>query len=188
MAEAFSNKVVRSAGIVTSYSGSTVAAGSTAITVTALTGIGVSFLVDNQHFVAGTRVHSTLPVSGGVGTVFTDKNSTNTASASSQIVKFLGPTTAYTSPAATKSIIIGGTFANNTNNSVNLTVEVYDTTVGVTSTGSAAIASKIPVPSGSSFVISDTGKTLLEAGDELKVYCDTTDAVDVSLSILTGVN
>ena len=188
MAEAFSNKVVRAAGIVTSYSGSTVAAGSTAITVTALTGIGVSFLVDNQHFVAGTRVHSTLPVSGGVGTVFTDKNSTNTASASSQIVKFLGPTTAYTSPAATKSIIIGGTFANNTNNSVNLTVEVYDTTVGVTSRGSVAIESKIPVPSGSSFVISDTGKTLLEAGDELKVYCDTTDAVDVSLSILTGVN
>ena len=188
MAEAFSNKVVRAAGIVTSYSGSTVAAGSTAITVTALTGIGVSFLVDNQHFIAGTKVVQTLQVSGGVGTVFTDKNSTNTASASSQIVKFLGPTTAYTSPAATKSIIIGGTFANNTNNSVNLTVEVYDTTVGVTSTGSVAIASKIPVPSGSSFVISDTGKTLLEAGDELKVYCDTTDAVDVSLSILTGVN
>ena len=188
MAEAFSNKVVRAAGIVTSYSGSTIGAGGTTITVTAITGIGVSFLVDNQNFVAVTRVHSTLPVSGGVGTVFTDKNSTNTASASSQIVKFLGPTTAYTSPAATKSIIIGGTFANNTNNSVNLTVEVYDTTVGVTSTGSVAIASKIPVPSGSSFVISDTGKTLLEAGDELKVYCDTTDAVDVSLSILTGVN
>ena len=188
MAEAFSNKVVRAAGIVTSYSGSTIGAGGTTITVTAITGIGVSFLVDNQNFVAGTRVHSTLPVSGGVGTVFTDKNCTNTASATSQTVKFLGPTTAYTSPSATKSIIIGGTFANNTNNSVNLSVEIYDTSVGVTSTGSAAIASKIPIPAGSSFVISDTGKTLLEAGDELKVYCDTTDAVDVSLSILTGVN
>jgi hypothetical protein len=123
MAEAFSNKVARAAGIVTSYSGSTIGAGSTSITVTALTGIGVSFLVDNQNFIAGTRVHSTLPVSGGVGTVFT-----------------------------------------------------------------AAIASKIPIPAGSSFVISDTGKTLLESGDELKVYCDTTNAVDVSLSILTGVN
>ena len=188
MAEAFSNTVARAAGIVTSYSGSTVAAGSTSITVTALTGIGVSFLVDNQHFIAGTKVVSTSAVSGGVGTVFTDKSSTNTASASSQTVRFLGPTTAYTSPAATKSILIGGTFANNTNNSVNLTVEVYDTSVGVTSTGSVAIASKIPVPSGSSFVISDTGKTLLEAGDELKVYCDTADAIDVSLSILTGVN
>ena len=188
MAEAFSNRVARAAGIVTSYSGSTIGAGSTTITVTSITGIGVSFLVDNQNFIAGTKVHSTLPVSGGVGTVFTDKSSTNTSSASSQVVKFLGPTTAYTSPSATKSIIIGGTFANNTNNSVNLTVEVYDTSVGVTSTGSVAIASKIPVPGGSSFVISDTGKTLLEAGDELKVYCDTSDAIDVSLSILTGVN
>ena len=183
MAEAFSNKVARAAGIMTSYSGSTIGAGSTAITVTANTGIGVSFLVDNANFIAGTKVHS---IDGT--TIYVDKSSTNTASATSQTVKFLGPTTAYTSPSATKSIIIGGTFANNTNNSVNVTVEVYDTSVGVTSTGSAAIASKIPIPAGSSFVISDTGKTLLEAGDELKVYCDTTDAVDVNLSILTGVN
>jgi hypothetical protein len=183
MAEAFSNSITRAVGIVTTYSGSTIGAAGTSITVTANTGIGVS-----QHFIAGTKVVSTSAVSGGVGTVFTDRNSTNTSSASSQTVKFLGPTTAYTSAASTKSIIIGGTFANNTNNSVNLTVEVYDTSVGVTSTGSAAIASKIPIPAGSSFVISDTGKTLLEAGDELKVYCDTTDAVDVSLSILTGVN
>ena len=132
MAEAFSNKVARAAGIVTSYSGSTVAAGSTAITVTALTGISVSFLVDNQHFIAGTKVVSTSAVSGGVGTVFTDRNSTNTSSASSQTVRFLGPTTAYTS-SSTKSVIIGGTFANNTSNSVNLSVEIYDSSVGVTS-------------------------------------------------------
>ena len=183
MAEAFSNKVVRAAGIVTSYSGSTIGAGGTTITVTANTGIGVSFLVDNQNFIAGTKVHS---IDGT--TIYVDKSSTNTASASSQTVKFLGPTTAYTSPSATKSIIIGGTFANNTSNSVNLSVEIYDSSVGVTSTGSVAIASKIPVPSGSSFVISDTGKTLLESADELKVYCDSEAAIDVSLSILTGVN
>lgn len=183
MAEAFSNSVTRAAGIVTSYSGSTVAAGSTVITVTANTGIGVSDLVDNQNFIAGTRV---AQIDGT--TIYTDRNSTNTSSATSQTVRFLGPTTAYTSPAATKSIIIGGTFANNTQNSVNLTVEVYDSSVGVTSTGAVAIASKIPIPAGSSFVISDTGKTLLESGDELRVYCDTANAVDVSLSILTGVN
>ena len=183
MAEAFSNKVVRAAGIVTTYSGSTVAAGSTQITVTANTGIGVSDLVDNANFIAGTRV---AQISGT--TIFTDRNSTNTASATSQTVRFLGPTTAYTSPSATKSIIIGGTFSNNTNNSVNLTLEVLDSSVGVTSTGAVALASKIPVPAGSSFVISDTGKTLLESGDELRIYCDTTDAIDASLSILTGVS
>ena len=52
MAEAFSNQIARAVGIVTSYSGSTIGAGSTSITVTALTGIGVSFLVDNQNFIA----------------------------------------------------------------------------------------------------------------------------------------
>jgi len=183
MAEAFSNSVTRAAGIVTTYSGSTVAAGSTVITVTANTGIGVSDLIDNQNFIAGTRV---AQIDGT--TIYSDRNSTNTASATSQTIRFLGPTTAYTSPAATKSIIIGGTFANNTQNSVNLTVEVLDSSVGVTSTGAVAIASKIPIPAGSSFVISDTGKTLLESGDELRVYCDSQSAVDVSLSILTGVN
>lgn len=183
MAEVFSNQIARAAGIVTSYAGSTIGAGSTAIVVTANTGIGVSFLVDNQNFIAGTKVHSIVGT-----TIYVDRNSTNNVSASSQMVRFLGPTTAYTSPSATKTIIIGGTFANNTNNSVNLTVEVYDTSVGITSTGSVAIASKIPIPAGSSFVISDVGKTLLEGGDELKIYCDTTDAIDASLSVLSGVN
>ena len=67
MAEAFSNKVARAAGIMTSYSGSTIGAGSTAITVTANTGIGVSFLVDNQQtlllerkFILLTEQQSTL--------------------------------------------------------------------------------------------------------------------------------
>jgi hypothetical protein len=64
-----------------------------------------------------------------------------------------------------------------------LTVEVYDASAGV----GVAIASKIPVPAGSSFVISDTGKTLLEGSDELRIYCDTANAIDASLSILTGV-
>ena len=183
MAEAFSNKVVRAAGIVTTYSGSTVAAGSTQITVTANTGIGVSDLIDNQHFIAGTRVAQIVGT-----TIYADRNSTNGASASSQTVRFLGPTTAYTSPASTKTILVGGTFSNNTNNNINVTVELLDSSVGVTSTGSVAIASKIPVPAGSSFVISDTGKTVLESRDEIRVYCDTNDAVDVSLSVLTGVN
>jgi len=183
MAEVFSNSITRAVGIMTSWSGSTIGAAGTSITVTANTGISVSDLVDNSNFIAGTKV---AQIDGT--TIYTDFNSTNTASASSQVVKFLGPTTAYTSPAATKSILIGGTFANNTESSVNLTIEVYDSSVGVTSTGSAAIASKIPVPTGSSFVISDAGKTLLEASDELRVYCDSVDGIDVNLSILQGVS
>ena len=133
----------------------------------------------NSNFIAGSKVTVI-----GVSSVTVDRDSTNTAATSSQNVKFLGPTTAYTSASATKSILIGGTFANNTDNSVNLTVEVRDQSTAV----SVSIASKIPVPAGSSFVISDVGKTLLEGTDEIVVYCDSANAIDANLSILTGVN
>ena len=166
----------------TSYDSCTVGAISTSITVSANTGIAVSDLVDNQNFLAGTKV---TQIDGT--TIYTDLTSTNTASSTTQSVKFLGMTTAYT--AADKSILIGGTFANNTDSEVQLTVEVFDQSVGVTTTGgSVSIASKIPVPNGSSFVISDAGKTVLETSDELRVYCDTNDALDVSLGILKGVS
>ena len=65
-----------------------------------------------------------------------------------------------------------------------MTVSTYDASAGV----EAQIASKIPVPYGSSFVIADTGKTLLEAGDVVRVYCNANNAIDVNLSILTGVS
>ena len=178
MAEAFSNSLTRAVGVVTTYSGSSVGIASTAITVTAATGIGVSDLVDNANFIAGTKVHSI------VGTkVYVDRASTNTAAATNQSVKFLGVTTAYTST-GTKSILVGGTFANNTSNSVNLTVQVWDNSAST----EVAIAGKIPVPNGSSFVITDAGKTVLESSDEVRIYCDTANAIDATLSILTGVS
>ena len=37
-------------------------------------------------------------------------------------------------------------------------------------------------------LLSDTGKTLLEGLDEVRVYCDTANAIDVNLSILKGVS
>ena len=65
-----------------------------------------------------------------------------------------------------------------------LSVEVFDQSGDKT----VGIAHKIPVPSGSSFVISDAGKTVLEGNDEVRVYCDTENAIDVNLSILKGVS
>ena len=179
MAEAFSNKVARAVGVVTTSS-----AGSAGVTTNLITGISttnvtVGDLVDNQQFIAGTKVSSI-----GVNSTTCDRDSTNTSAASSQNVKYLGLTTAYTSAASTKSILIGGTFANNTNSEVELTVHLYDDSA----TSTVALASKIPVPNGSSFVISDTGKTVLEAQDGIRVYSNTANAIDVSLSILTGVS
>ena len=179
MAEAFSNSLTRAAGIVTTSSNGTIGVTTTIITGISTSLVSVNDLVDTQHFIAGSRVSSI-----GAGQVVVDRSSTNTASASSQTVRFLGMTTAYTSSTGVKSILIGGTFANNTNNQVSLTVEVNDNSAGIT----AALASNIPVPAGSSFVISDAGKTVLEGDDQVRVYCDTANAIDVNLSILTGVS
>ena len=63
-------------------------------------------------------------------------------------------------------------------------MSIYDASAAVES----QIAADIPVPYGSSFVIADTGKTLLEGLDEIRVYCDTENAIDVNLSILKGVS
>mgnify|MGYP006236949783 FL=1 len=179
MAEAFSNKVARAVGVVNTATGGSIGVTTNLITGISTTGVGVGDLVDTGNYIAGTKV-STI----GAGQVIVDRDSTNTASATGQIVKFMQPTILYTSPNNVKTILIGGTFANNTNGQVALTVELMDNSTGI----SVALASKIPVPAGSSFVISDTGKTLLESLDSLKVYCDTTNAIDANISILTGVN
>ena len=184
MAESFSNKLTRAAGAdVVSKTNSTVAALTNQITVTSNAGIYVGQLVDNQHFIAGTKVSGVSGV-----TINTDQASTNSAVAGSQIVNFLGVTTAFTASSTEKSILIGGTFANNTNNQVSLTVELYDNSNAGTAHSTVAIASKIPVPAGSSFVISDVGKTILEANDEIRIFCDVEKGIDASLSILTGVS
>ena len=136
-------------------------------------------IVQNTNFIAGTKVSSI-----GVNSTTVDRDSTNTTAATSQTVKYLGLTTAYTSATGVKSIIIGGTFANNTDSEVELTVHLYDNSTSAT----PSIISRVPVPNGSSFVLSDTGKTVLEGLDAIRVYCDTSNGVDVQLGILKGVS
>ena len=179
MAESFSNKVGRAVGVVTTSTGASIGITTTLITGISTAGVAVGDMIDTGNYIAGTKVSSI-----GIGSVFVDRDSTNTASATSQTVKFMQPTILYTSPVNVKTILIGGTFANNTNGQVGLTIEMLDNSTGI----AVAIASKIPVPAGSSFVISDTGKTLLESLDVIKVYCDTANAIDANISILTGVN
>ena len=179
MAEAFINQVNRAVGIVTSSSNASIGVGLTWMSGISTSHVAINDLVDNANFIAGTKV--TLV---GVSSVQLDRASTNTVAATASNVSFLGPTTSFTSASGEKSILIGGTFANNTANSVNLTVTVFDNS---TSTESQ-LAAKIPVPTGSSFVISDAGKTVLEGDDEVRVYCDVENAIDVNLSILKGVS
>jgi len=176
MAESFNNALTRSVGIETTNS-----AGSVGVTTNLITGIStvsvsVGDLIVNQHFRGNAKVETI-----GAGQVTSTLDSTNTAAASSQVVQFLGVTTAYTS-SNQKSILVGGTFANLTDSNINLFVEVGH---GLTM---STLANDIPVPTGSSFVIADAGKTVLTSNDQVRVYCDTANALDVTLSILEGIS
>ena len=180
MAESFVNSTTRAVGVVTSSSAGAVGVQTNLITGISTTNVTVGDLIQNSNYIAGTKVASVVSTSS----VTADRDSTNTTAASSQTVKFLGLTTAYTSASGTKSIIIGGTFANNTDNEVELTVHLYDNSASTT----PAIVSRVPVPNGSSFVLSDAGKTVLEGLDAIRVYSDTANAIDVQLGILKGVS
>ena len=177
MAESFVNAQSRAVGVVTTNSAGAIGVTTNIITGISTVGISSGYIVDNTNYILGTRVTRV-----DVSKVYVDRDSTNTAAASDQSVSFLGLTSSYT--AASKSILIGGTFANNTDSGVNLTVEVHDSS----SNTIRAVAQKIPVPTGSSFVITDAGKTLLETSDSIRVYCDTANGIDATLSILKGVS
>ena len=178
MAESFTNSLSRAVGVVTTSSSGSVGVTTNHITGISTVGISSGYIVDSSNFIYGTRVDRV-----GIASVWVDRDSTNTAAVSGTgSFKFLGLTSTFT--ASDKSIIIGGTFANNTESEVNLTVHLYDNSASLT----PAIVSKVPVPNGSSFVLSDTGKTVLEQFDGIRVYCDTANAIDVQLGILKGVS
>ena len=176
MAESFTNALKRSVGVVTTSSSGSIAVNATTITGISTVGVAVGYLVDNGNFIGGSKVSAI-----GVGQVTVDSTSTNTTSTSTQTVNFVGLTTVYTSTGL-KSILIGGTLANNTSNQVSATVQV--------SSGSTSynLLYKVPVPAGSSVVISDAGKTLLNASDEVRVGSSVANSLDVTLAILQGVN
>ena len=177
MAEQFSNAIKRRCGIVTNSTGGSIGIKTNLITGISTVHVAVNDLVDNEHFLAGSKVTAI-----GVNSTTVDSDSLNAAAVSNQTVKYLGVTTAYKSD-GTKSVLIGGTFANNTTSQVNLTVNVWDNSAST----EVGLAVKIPVPNGSSFVITDTGKTMLETMDEVRVYVDSDNAIDVTASILKGV-
>jgi hypothetical protein len=176
MAEVFTNALKKAVGVVTTSSSGSIGITSTIITGISTAAVAVGYLVDNGNFIGGAKVSAI-----GVGQVTVDTTSANTSSTTTQSVNFVGLTTIYASTGQ-KSILIGGTLANNTTNQVSATVQV--------SSGSTSynLLYKVPVPAGSSVVISDAGKTLLNASDEIRVGSSVANSLDVTLAILQGVS
>lgn len=157
----------------------TIGAGATFATGT-LVGTGSSVdNIDSQYVLGSSKFHS----DAGGNQIFWDSNapSTNTATVLRQTIRANAGTVVHY--ATLKSLILAGTFANLTKNRVEVSVEIK------TPGGSfCSLADRVPIPAGSSFVISDVGKITLLPGSEVIVYCNFDNALDVSLSLLEGVN
>ena len=78
MAESFTNSLGRAVGVVTTATSGSIGIQTNKVTGISTTGIGVSAIVDNQHYIAGTKV---LNFGTAAQEVVFDRNSTNTASA-----------------------------------------------------------------------------------------------------------
>lgn len=83
------------------------------------------------------------------------------------------PTTVYTVPASTTSIVIGCNVANRTGSQILVDVQL----------GSTYIVKGAPVPSGSALSILD-GKIIAETTETIVVTSDTATSADVILSVL----
>lgn len=175
MAESFTNAFIRAAGSVVSHVAD-ISSSTSTISGISTTGVTVGDLVDTPAFIGGTKV-----LSIGANSVVVDTTSTNQVLFNSQTVRFVGVSTVYTSTGV-KSILVGGTVSNNTTNQVAATVQI--------SSGSTTynFLYKVPVPSGSSLILSDAGKIVLGSGDSILIASDLDNSLDVALSVLTGVS
>ena len=88
--------------------------------------------------------------------------------------------TVYTVPASTTSIIIGLTISNKVTNSVTVDVKLESSTAG---NANVNIGENLPIPSGSS-LDALAGKVVLQATDVLKIQSDTTNSIDIALSVM----
>jgi len=91
------------------------------------------------------------------------------------------PSTVYTVPAATSTILIGFNIANTTANTVTADVFLNKSDAGA---NDVYIVKGIELPTGTSFEFNTGNKIVLETGDLIQVTSSASTSVDVILSIL----
>ena len=97
-----------------------------------------------------------------------------------------GGTTIYTTPATKTSIMLELDIANTTQNVVEASVEILDSSVGASAW--RYLVKNAPVPSGGSLMVIAGQKIVLEATDAVRVTASAANVMDVVAAILEDVN
>lgn len=182
MPESFANKSVRRVGVTSSVHTASIGVATDRITNISTFNVAVGALVDSNNFIGGTRVKTVDTASnfGTSGVVIVDSTSTNVSTALTQTVGFHSMTTIDTP--TEKTILVAGTLANNTASQVTASVVLEQQ-----DNESINIVHDVPIPAGSSLVLSDAGKLVVGIGSTLSVAVDANQGVDVAFSFLRGV-
>ena len=182
MAETFANKSQRRVGVTTTVRTASIGVATDRITDISTFNVAVGALVDASQFIGGTRVLAVNVASnfGIGGSITVDSTSTNVSAALTQTVGFHS-VTAIDTPTE-KTILVAGTLANNTT-----TQRKASVILSQHDNEHINIVHEVPIPAGSSLVLSDAGKLVVGIGSTLSVAVDGDSAVDVSFSLLRGV-
>ena len=89
----------------------------------------------------------------------------------------------YTAPASTTTVIIGVTLANVSGSGIHVGVGVTRPAAD-TSKEDIKLIKDVPIPQGSSFEFMAGNKLVFETEDTVTVVSDTTNSVDVALTIM----
>jgi hypothetical protein len=182
MAESFANKSQRRVGVTTTVYTASVGLSTNRITNISTYNVATGALVDSPWFIGGTRVLSVDVASnfGTSGEVTVDSRSTNVSAATTQTVGF-NSVTAIDTPTE-KTILVAGTFANNTNSQLRASLILSQH-----NNEHINIVHDVPIPEGSTLILSDAGKLVVGIGSTLSVAVNGNEAIDVSFSFLRGV-
>ena len=88
--------------------------------------------------------------------------------------------TLYTCPSATTGIILGLALTNKTDNSVNATVQLTDTSASIT----PLLLNEVTIPANTTLEVFAGQKYVLEAGDILKVQASAATSLDAVLGLM----
>jgi len=92
--------------------------------------------------------------------------------------------TVYTVPSSTTSIVLGLMVCNVKTSQVTASVRLNTNTVDTETNQTVLLVQDVPIPVGSSVELLAGNKVVMQTTDFLEIDCDTTAAVDVTLSIM----
>ena len=97
------------------------------------------------------------------------------------------PSTVYTTPSSTTTVVIGLVLANINTTAVTAEVELVSDTSGgcrAATNGTSFLVKDVTIPAGSSLEILSGGKVILETTDAIRIDCSVADKLSGTLSIM----